>query len=693
MTIRTAREVDAQALLDGVELVKLPPKKGKRETDERTLNLITAFDIETTNIPSIRHAVMYIWQWYFASSSIVVVGRTWEDFLYFVNALNSAIPDGVRLLCFVHHLSFEYHFIRGVWRFSEGDVFATDVRRIVKARLGKVEMRCSYILTNKSLDTLCRDYGVEHMKLSGDDFNYSKMRFSDTRLTKKEMEYCINDVVGLCEAMEKQLERHGDTLETLPVTQTGYCRRLVKKAMRPLKMNVVKTAIPPLEVFQFLRMAFRGGNTHAYRAYAGVPMENVHSYDRASSYPDVLCNYRYPMGAWKVLHESELTLARITEYIAKRGKALILHIKMWNVEIKGWSVTIPYLARYKCQNIHGGTWDNGRVLSAEYLETYVTDIDLAIILEQYDCDIEITAGYSSTYGYLPTAFRDVVKSLYLNKTALKGVPGAEDEYARSKEIINSTYGLMAQSPIKRDILLSEDDNTLYEDEEKTDAEIYAKTISRASLSYAWGVWCTAHARLQLQRAINLIEQSDAVMLYTDTDSVKFCGDVDFTALNTSLEKLSLKNGATAKDRKGVNHPMGVWEHDGTYKRFCTIGAKKYCYEDESGLHITIAGVNKRKGAKELERKGGLDAFAAAAYSNIIFTEAGGTESVYNDAPDIIEWKGHAITPNIYIGDSTYTLGVDADYARFVQGFDVSETARIYREMHGVDFFKKGLDNK
>ena len=108
--------------------------------------------------------------------------------------------------------------------------------------------------------------------------------------------------------------------------------------------------------------------------------------------------------------------------------------------------------------------------------------------------------------------------------------------------------------------------------------------------------------------------------------------------------------------------MGVFEPEGTCKRFVTLGAKKYAYEDEKGkLHITVAGVIKSKGAKELEENGGLDAFKP----NFIFREAGGVEAVYNDKPEITEYKidGHTIpiTANVVLRESTYTLGITEEY--------------------------------
>ena len=111
------------------------------------------------------------------------------------------------------------------------------------------------------------------------------------------------------------------------------------------------------------------------------------------------------------------------------------------------------------------------------------------------------------------------------------------------------------------------------------------------------------------------------------------------------------------------HYMGVFEPEHDMCEFATLGAKKYCYREtpESPLCCTIAGVNKKEGAKELERNGGIDAFKPG----FIFRDAGGTESVYNDSPEIdsITIDGHTlpITSNVVIRESTYKLGITSEY--------------------------------
>jgi hypothetical protein len=81
--------------------------------------------------------------------------------------------------------------------------------------------------------------------------------------------------------------------------------------------------------------------------------------------------------------------------------------------------------------------------------------------------------------------------------------------------------------------------------------------------------------------------------------------------------------------------------------------------------VTIAGVNKKKGAEELASRGGLTAFRPG----FTFRTAGGLESVYNDDPEVRELirEGHRlpITSNVYMYDSTYQVGITGEYERIL----------------------------
>jgi hypothetical protein len=196
------------------------------------------------------------------------------------------------------------------------------------------------------------------------------------------------------------MARDGDTLQTIPLTSTGYVRREAKRAMKQgdVHHGLVYSIAPDIELYHALREAFRGGNTHANRFFAGDIIRNVHSADRSSSYPAVICNCEYPMSVLVPMREKELNSDYISRCINIRHKALLLRVGIFNVRLKDKYWGCPYLSKDKCRKIRGGicTEDNGRILRAEYLETTITDVDLHIILDDYDGNVISCKG-----GILP----------------------------------------------------------------------------------------------------------------------------------------------------------------------------------------------------------------------------------------------------------------------------------------------------
>lgn len=648
----------------------------------RYVGITTAFDIETTLLEDIKQSVMYIWQWQFGEE-ITVIGRTWEEFSDLLQRVKKSLPEDRWLVCYVHNLSYEMQYLKAVYDFTPEEVFAIASRKVLKCDMFNCfEFRCSYKLTNMSLKQFTKKMKVEHVKLDGDEFDYSVKRFSWTELTDRELEYCVNDVRGLVEAINALMARDGDTLQTIPLTSTGYVRRNAKKAMRKgVHHNFVYSILPDYETYQALREAFRGGNTHANRYYAGDIVKYVHSADRSSSYPAVICNCEFPMTAFIPIMKKDLN----TEYIARciniRHKALLLRIGIKDLRLRDVYYGCPYLSKDKCRNCHKvvDTYDNGRILHAHYIETTVTDIDLKIITEQYKGTIIFLQGWYASYKKLPQGLIDEVIKYYRDKTELKGVEGQEVYYDKAKALLNALYGMMAQDPVKHRYLFQKCGE--WQEDSKSDEELLGKSNEKAFLAYQWGVWVTSWARYYLELGIRLahgdkndesIDKPD--FCYCDTDSVKYRGHIDWTSYNNARIMECRESGAFATDPSGVTHYMGVFEDEDdpetgySYYEFKTLGAKKYAYvkREGEGVHCTIAGVNKSKGGAELDKFGGLKAFE----EGFVFHDAGGTEAVYNDDPEVKEYEveGHTIkiTPNIAILPSEYTLGITGEYERILK---------------------------
>lgn len=590
--------------------------------------------------------------------------------------------------------------MKGIYHFQPENIFAVASRKVIKADMwGCFEFRCSYKLTNMSLKQFTSKMQVQHQKLSGDDFDYSVKRYPWTPLSDEELAYCINDVLGLVEAINALMARDGDTLQTIPLTSTGYVRRNAKRAMKDgsVHHNFVYSILPDIETYIALREAFRGGNTHANRYYAGDIVENVHSADRSSSYPAVMCNCEFPMSQFIPILPKDLNPDYIARCITIRHKALLLRIGIENLSLRDRFWGCPYLSKDKCRNIRKAvdTEDNGRILEAEYLETTITDIDLKIIMEEYQGKIIFLQGWYASYKKLPDPLINEVIKYYKDKTELKGVAGQEIYYDKAKALLNSLYGMMAQDPVKFMQIFKQrgdfdtDETILKELAEKENwtveklqnairekqEELLGKSNAKAFLAYQWGVWVTAHSRAALERGIRLVHETEgADFVYCDTDSVKYTGTVDWTGYNAERIAECKESGSFATDPQGITHYMGVFETEDlkdtgfAYRYFKTLGAKKYAYieREGEGVHCTIAGVNKKKGGKELDKFGGLSAFA----EGFIFREAGGTQAVYNDTPEMdhVDIEGHSlpISANVAILPSEYTLGITGEYERIIK---------------------------
>ena len=646
-------------------------RRGKTGDKTRYRDLVCSFDIETTQLRDIKQAIMYVWQ-LGVGTDLVVVGRTWTQFKYVLNVLKTGLGENDRQLIFVHNLAYEIQFLAGVFDFSPEDTFCIDSRKILRAVLGPFEFRCSYLLTNMSLAEFTQKMNVKHKKLSGEEFDYSKVRYPWTPLKGIEINYPINDVIGLNEALYKFISLEGDSFYTLPLTSTGFVRRDVKKKVRLISHKYMVGIQPDLTLYKALREAFRGGDTHANRYYADNIIYNVKSADRSSSYPDVICNREFPGTKWSRVGFQDFP--RIKSKLDHHYALLMRVIIRGNIRLKNIYWGFPYIPISKCRNIKPSdcTMDNGRILETKHdIDITITDIDLRIILEQYEFDhIIFYDVWMSRYKKLPLVIRNTVAKYYISKTELKDVKGQENFYMKQKAKLNSIYGMMVQNILKPNMLFEKgrinEDGDLEEwhiDENFDEESTLARYNKQGFMSYAWGVWVTSWARYELQEGLKLIDPMNAI--YCDTDSVKYIGDVDFTQYNNERIAASKKNGAYATDPNGVTHYMGVYEQEDTSEKFITQGAKKYCCEINGHLKLTCAGVGKKAGAKELEESGGIDLFR----DDFTFYKAGGIKPTYNDQVD--KWiylDGHRfhLTRNVYFEDDIYTLGKTAEYRQLLE---------------------------
>lgn len=648
---------------------ELKAKNGRRqkERQRKYYDLLCAFDVETSVLPTVTDRAgvtgpqSFVWIWQLQIGDVcTIVGRTWDEYKAVCAEIERVSEErGLNLVVWVHNLSYEFQFLSGIFPVENEDVFAVKSRKVLRCDIGRIEYRDSYLQTNMSLDAFTHKMGVAHGKLAG-TLDYRKIRYPWTPIAETELAYCVNDVRGLVESIAAEMELDGDDLYTIPMTSTGYVRRDVKKSMWPVVDKFVVPLLPGAELYQLLRDAFWGGDTHANRYYSGVKLEHVKSADKSSAYPAAQCANLFPVTPF--LREAP-TVARLKECIRRR--ACVMRIALYDVQQKYCWWGFPYIPFSKCSGYANPVLDNGRILSADYIVLSCTDIDLDIILQEYTFrGMRVFDLYSAKYGRLPERLTSVVQQYFRFKTELKDVKGQELYYTKSKNKLNSVYGMTAQKPIHEEVVY---DGVTFREEDIPAADLETelqKAYKGAFLPYQWAVWTTAHVRRSLKDLQWLCGRNG---VYCDTDCVKYVGDVDFRGLNRELKRKALAAGAYAKDPKGTVHYMGVFEQESEYAEFETWGAKKYAttYRKGGKITTTIAGVNKKIGGLELQLWGGFDAFKPG----FVFHLAGGTDLVYNDAPDVAPLKidGHVleISKNVAIMDGEYTLGITAEYAKLL----------------------------
>ena len=651
-------------------------KKGK----VRYLNIPCAFDIEATNIyfkdsdgeiitDSRPFAYMYHWQ--FCLDDHVCFGRTWEEFqhlLYMLEA-NMNLSLERRLVIYVHNLSYEWTFMRKFIDYSEG-FFKDEGNPLKIVTTGGIEFRCSYALSNMALSKFCEnEEGVTHYKLI-DTYDYDKIRTAVTTLTEEEQAYCYNDVRGLSECIKSRLKHN--TIANIPLTATGYVRKDLRESVRGDKKyretfhNNALTA----ELYRdFCRKAFRGGNTHANLDHVDQILYGVDSMDIGSSYPaSMLINENYPQTAF---HEIKVSTYLNMSAEQKRQRCFLIEIGFKELKFIG-KHGVPYIAFAKCNYYSPDhVFDNGRIIYAAFATMIITDVDLEIIKHDYKWeDVRIGKIYSSMAAPLNENIRKVILSYFERKTLLRGDNEHFYEYNKKKANLNAGYGCMVmridQQEVKYDPT-ADKYNLIEKPLEDILAEFYKSRNN--FLSYQHGLWITANSRMRLQK---MLWKVGGDVAYCDTDSIKFIGDhkKDFEEENIILQQEAIDHGAFAYDKDGNIHYMGVWEDDGHYERFKTLGAKKYIYEEinkktgKKEIHTTIAGVNKKKGAEYFTKKG-LEAFRIGEE----IRNSGHLTAFYNDDdPHYITIKGCKMltASNVALVDNKYTIGDTTEYLDLLQ---------------------------
>lgn len=578
-------------------------------------NIPVSFDIETTsffrttgNGEKEKACIMY--EWSFGINGLVIIGRTWEEFFTMLGVIIEKLDlnENNRLCIYVHNLAYEFQFIKNWLEWT--NVFALDRHRPIYAVTNTgIEFRCSYLLSGYSLAKVGEHLTKYKVSKMVGDLDYSLMRNSRTPLTDKELKYCINDVKVVMAYIQECIEESGD-ISRIPYTKTGYVRNFCRnmcfyengkrrknsnKRRRYLELMKQLTLTP--DEYKQLKRAFMGGFTHANAFYSGKILEGVGSFDFTSSYPAVMVAEKFPMSKSEIvdIHNKEEFYYNLKHYCC-----------LFDIYLEGVESVLyqeNYISSSRCFILKRAVTNNGRVVSASELATTVTGEDFQIISKFYKWNkIKIRTFRRYKRGYLPKDFVRAILELYEKKTTLKGVEGKETEYLNGKEMLNSCYG-MAVTDIVRDTIT-------YTNDWKVEPANFDETIEKYNnssnrfLFFPWGVWVTAYARRNLFTGIYEFKDD---YVYSDTDSIKGLNCENHIEYIEKYNKNVRDKLIKAMDFHGLPHELiepktikgekkclGVWDDEGVYSRFKTLGAKRYMVEKNGRVNITVSGLNKSK---------------------------------------------------------------------------------------------------
>ena len=658
-------------------------------------NVPAAFDIETSSFEKKGEKAACMYEWTFGIYGAVVVGRTWKEFTDFMTKLSDELllNENKRLMVYCHNLAFEFQWLRHYFTWNK--VFSIDIRKPLYALTDTgIEFRCSLLLSGYSLENLGKNLQNYKVTKAVGDLDYSKIRHSVTPMTDAEIGYCVRDVKVVMAYIAERIEQAGG-VSRLPLTKTGYVRKYCRDQcfygdgsdeFQRLKYRalMVNMKLDPEEYLQ-LKRGFQGGFTHANPFYSGQIMEDVTSFDFTSSYPAVMIAEKYPMSGGEVIR---------IESGEQFRENLQLYCCLFDVEFRGLeSVKYyeSYISQSRCFMLENPVINNGRVVQADMLRTTLTEQDFMIIEKIYRWD-EMRVSNFRRYrrGYLPTEFIKGILQLYKDKTELKGVEGQEVNYQRAKEQLNSCYG-MAVTDIVRPIYGYGEDWLEPEKPDLASAIEKYNTNAGRFLFFPWGCWVTAYARRNLFTGIFEFEND---YIYSDTDSIKVLNAGNHAAYLEEYNRRILQQLSAAmehhglpidmirpKNKRGKEKPLGVWDFDGHYKRFKSLGAKRYMVQysddprngsDADQYSLTVAGLSKRAAMPYLLQQADdpLELFNNDMYIPAAYT--GKLTHIYIDDPisgEVVDYTG---TPGRYsefscvpLGPADYSLSIAREYANYI----------------------------
>lgn len=522
---------------------------------------------------------------------VTLYGSRPSELIYTINQVVLNMM-GNKTVMYVHNLSYDWVFLRKFmlkeWGTPKNQLNTKPHYPLFIEFKNGLIFKDSLILAQRSLEKWAKDLDVKHKKASG-FWDYDAIRNQDARFSPDEKTYIEHDTLAGVECIDVTMQMLGKRIYSMPLTATGIPREIVmKKAKASGGRDLFNKIVPDYDTQKVLEQVFHGGYTHNNRHFTErVIYGDITAYDEASAYPYAMLAYKFPMERFHPFDNCD------PSFILQNAEdfAYIFRLILIRPRLKSDEIPMPALQKSKAVQTINSIDDNGRILCADYVEIFLNEIDLEVIMQQYDYDkaLCIDVQYAAK-DYLPRWFTDYVYQCFVDKTMLKG--GDPVAYSIAKAKLNALYGMCVQRPI-RQIIEELYESGLYEKKEEDEKELYDKYVKNINsvLPYQWGVWVTSIAF----RNLFTIGSYAGTWIYSDTDS---CYGMDWDKNGIAAYNESCKARLTARGYGSVHHNnrdyrLGICEVDGEYKEFISVGAKRYAVRDKNDMvKITVAGVPK-----------------------------------------------------------------------------------------------------
>jgi hypothetical protein len=410
--------------------------------------------------------------------------------------------------------------------------------------------------------------------------------------------------------------------------------------------------------------------------------EPMESWDFTSSYPAVMLSEQFPMSRARKTKE----IRKVSELKSLFDRyCVIFNVKLRNVELRDGIVECP-ISSSKCWDMRDVLENNGRIAYASELTTTCTEVDYLEYEKFYKFEV---VGISDVYcykkGYLPKPIIESVLKFYELKTTLKDVEGEEEEYQLQKGMLNSCYGMIVMDIVREEINYYNDDwHVSHNPDARGQIEESNESTNRF-LFYPWGVYITAYARRNL---FSGILEAGEDYVYADTDSCKILNPEKHhpyferynCEITNKIEKcLKFHNieYIVPSDIKGKKRPLGVWDFDGSYDKFKTLGAKRYIYHrsENNKNGFTVAGIPKSAGIKALTKENGELDFEKFNFQFMLEGEE--SEKLTHSYIDveregiIIDYLGNSyeykIKSGLHLGKTTARITISDSFFNYLKG--------------------------